>query len=233
MSSPEIKLSSPPNYTFRELVSLPSFSSETPSPDELRHIQSYVAEWTDDYDMLSDGINGSRLLAYSTYSKSRVERKLYPLAAKLGVQFKHLINEEELDRSLEFIDFAFSVYEGGLKLNVDNLGFSEAGNPRIVLPSESRDSISPGLDSPLVKVLPVLKYVPLRLRSQFALGIPPSVVDIYSNVSSGHTLGVLCPIFEDMLNDLSEDEVLIIADKITSDTLDFCKTRLNSADIDT
>lgn len=227
MSTFEVSLNDEPLYRSREFLSRISTAPDNEAIDTLRSIQTHVAEWVDDYDILSDGVNGSRYAAYSSYNRVKVERKLYPLVAKLGVLFKGTINEAELDRSLEFIDFAFDLYLGKTSININELNLADNIPPRIVLPSESRDSITPGLESPLVRVLPVLKYVPLQLRSQFALGIPPSIVGIHKDVNLGYSLEVLCPIFEDMLKDLSEDETLSVADKITSDTLGFCKSRLH------
>lgn len=215
-----------PPYKSPELFEGLGSGEQTVDASTLRYLQQSAEAWTDDFDILSDGINGSRIEAYSGYNKQLVEKKMYPLAAHLGINFAEYIHESELEHSLSFIDFAFDTYEGRYD-EVSDLYDAGLAEVDIIVPSESRLSGDVLDNGKMVAALPILKYIPSYLRSQFMLGIPPSLIGINRSFSGNKIqLDVLCPVYNDMLTDVSGDAAARLIDEIVNDTIIFCSEKL-------
>lgn len=169
--------------------------------DQLSLVQTEVEGW----------ITGQNLLGntpddYTHYSMGTARRKIGGLAAFLEQEFRGQVTSEEIEASYLFLDTVFKTY-GDRSAGIPRAETADSSFAFIVPPRMSRQD--PDYGQEVEPVIPVLRYVPNKLRAMMMVGLPPFVIDMYQpNAASESGSLILAPVFRDMLEGMSESEYI-------------------------
>ena len=161
---------------------------------------------------------GSPSVEAASYSRERVEAKIFDLVHLLGDSYSEFVSPAELAATELFLDTAFSHYDGTCELPVDPDGrptFAFLVHMRL-----SSDTVAYGDE--LVPLVPAMHYVPPELRALMMMGVPPYIADTYrSNGALGHL--IVSPVFADIATGVPRSTFIRSSRPIVQDAVDFAE----------
>lgn len=200
-------------------------ASEKIEGDALEQIQQEVGAWAKTITEL----NVTEPFSYEDYafpSKEKISLRYNLLTEYLQSHYPDVVSEIEVEASRLFVESSFAMYEetpqnGEIHPDAD-------GSFAFVVPTRlSRKSTEYGAE--VEPIMPVLRYLPNELRAAFAVGLPPLILDTYSEEADGKRgYLVLSPIWTDMMEDLPLGEAYEAAVKRVNDTVNFAYGRLGA-----